>query len=361
MNSREIIKAIIKDKTCPERMGIYEHFWDDTQEAWEKEGLPKDIDLIEYFDYDINPLPGGFMNNDGIVRDPIIVEETDETIVKLNGWGARHRYWKHKAGTPEHIGFDMTTEKIWREKYREPLLELNPRRLGDIDAKRGDFARCMATDKFVVFTNVMIFEIMRVSMGDIVMLKSMYLNPRWILDFCDVVTDMQIRHYEFFFREVGIPDGVFLYEDMGYTRAPFISPQLHREMIVPYHRRMADFIHSYGIPFIMHSCGKIRPLLMGMVDSGIDCLQVLEAKAGQDVREFADAVGNRIAFMGNLNIVAFETNDRAKIDAEILPKLDGIREKRIPYVCHSDHSIPKTVKLETYKYVLKLFKKYGRY
>ncbi len=342
-------------------MGVYEHFWDDTQAEWEKQGLPEDVDLIEYFDYDIKPVDGAHFNGGAIVRDPITVEETDETIVMINGWGATLRYWKHKSGTPEHIAFDMTGEEIWREKYRPHLLDLDPKRFGDIDKLRKNFERCMATDKFVVFNNLMIFEIMRASMGDVIMLESMYLNPAWIHDFCNIITEMQIRHYEYLFKEVGVPDGIFMYEDMGYTQAPFISPELHRKMIVPYHRRTADFIHSHGIPFIMHSCGRIEPLLQGIVDSGVDCLQVLEAKAGQNVIEFAKQVDNKIAFMGNLNIIAFETNDRSKLEEEIVPKLEGIKKDRIPYVCHSDHSIPKTVKLDTYEYALELFEKHGRY
>jgi len=361
MNSREIINAIIKEKKCPERMGLYEHFWDDTRAEWEKQGLPKDTDFVEYFNYDIMPVPGAHLNLEAIVRDPITVEGTDETVVTINGWGAKLRYWKHKSGTPEHIAFDMTTEDIWREKYRPHLLEFNPDRFGDIEQLKGDYAKCKATDKFIVYNNLMIFEIMRASMGDIIMLGSMYLNPAWIHDFCDVITGAQIRHYDYLFNEVGVPDGMFMYEDMGFTQAPFISPELHREMIVPYHRRTADFIHSRGIPFIMHSCGKIEPLLQGIVDSGVDCLQVLEAKAGQDVIEFAKQVDNKIAFMGNLNIIPFETNDSSKLDEEIIPKLNGIKKNRIPYVFHSDHSIPKTVKLETYKYALELFEKHGKY
>ena len=30
----------------------------------------------------------------------------------------------------------------------------------------------------------------------------------------------------------------------------------------------------------MHSCGYVEPLLPGMIDAGIDCLQVIEVKAG---------------------------------------------------------------------------------
>ncbi|MFH1675612.1 MAG: uroporphyrinogen decarboxylase family protein, partial [bacterium] len=287
--------------------------------------------------------------------------ETDETVIKRNGWGALHRYWKHKSGTPEHIGFDMTGPEIWHEKYRDRLLGFNPRRLNDIEQLKINFRKCAESDKWTCYHGLLPVEIMRQSMGDVVMLESLYLNPDWIQDFCDVVTDMLITHYEYLLNEIGIPDGMFFYEDMGYTYGPIMSPDSYRELIAPYHKRFFDWVHSHGMPIVMHSCGKIRPFLQTIFETGADCLQVLEAKAGQHVVEMANFVDNKMAFMGNLNIVAIESNDRKTIDAEILPKLDAIRKNRIPYVFHSDHSIPKTVNLDTYRYVLELFKKYGYY
>ncbi len=129
--SREIINAIVRDKQCPHRMGMFEHFWGDTQPAWEKQGLPEGVNLQEYFDHDIRFIPGAKVRNETFPGQKIIVEETDETVVTINGWGAKLRHWKHKDGTPEHIDFDLTGEKIWREKYREPLLDLDLRRLGE--------------------------------------------------------------------------------------------------------------------------------------------------------------------------------------------------------------------------------------
>ena len=35
MTSREIAHTLIKHKTCPDRVGIFEEFWQDTQSAWE--------------------------------------------------------------------------------------------------------------------------------------------------------------------------------------------------------------------------------------------------------------------------------------------------------------------------------------
>jgi uroporphyrinogen decarboxylase len=361
MTSREIINSLVKDKICPERMGLFEHYWMDTQEEWEKQGLPKGINLDDYFNYDIRFVPGSWFDTYSFPNTRKIIEETEETIVYENGWGTRLREWKAKMGTPEHLGFDMIDRDIWNKKYRENLLSLDLNRFGNIEELKEKYRTLMATDKFVAYHNMFIFEIMRKSMGDVVMLESMYLDPDWIHDFCDVITNNMIMHLEYMFREIGVPDGMWLYEDMGYTQAPFISPKLYREMIYPYHKKMGDFIHSYNIPFIMHSCGKIESFVPDIAKAGIDCLQVLEAKAGQHVVKMAESVNNKMAFMGNLNIVAYETNNAQKIDDEIIPKMKAVKEKKIPYVFHSDHSIPKSVTLKTYEYVLELYKKYSSY
>jgi uroporphyrinogen-III decarboxylase len=93
----------------------------------------------------------------------------------------------------------------------------------------------------------------------------------------------------------------------------------------------------------------------------VDVLHPLEAKSGQHAAEFSDAVralGGEMAFAGNMDIRAFEANDPAVLEAEILPKLAAIRKKRIPYVFMSDHSIPRTVRLETYERALGFSREY---
>ena len=145
-------------------MGLYEHWWEDTQGAWESEGFPKGVDFVDYFNFDIRPITGCFNQTAAILDQWGVVEETDETIVSVNGWGAKLRHWKHKSGTPEHIGFELTNDEIWREKYRPHLLELDTRRFGDLETVKADFERYMASDKWCCYNNILITEIMRASL-----------------------------------------------------------------------------------------------------------------------------------------------------------------------------------------------------
>ena len=361
MTSREVIRAIVKDKECPERMGIMESFWPDLRSFWEKEGLPPRESLLDFLNLDIHPIGEEWVDTDASPGVRKRVEEDQATYVEEDGWGARRRYWKDKSGTPEHVSFSLTSEAVWREKYRDRFLSFDIKRFGDMERRKSEYRRLAATDRFRVYELMHIYEIMRRSMGDVVMLEAMCLSPGWITDFCTVITDSLIRNLQYEIEEIGLPDGIWFYEDLAYGELPFTSPRMYRELILPHHRRFVDFCHGYDLPVIMHSCGNIERLFPEILDTGIDCIQPMEAKTGLNVISLAESARRRIAYMGNLDIRAFETNDRAQLEAEIVPKLEAIQKKRIPYVFHSDHSIPGSVRLATYLQAQDVFRQYGRY
>ena len=79
------------------------------------------------------------------------------------------------------------------------------------------------------------------------------------------------------------------------------------------------------------------------------------------VLELADTYGNALSYMGNINVQVLNTNDKAKVRAEVQRKMGGMIERRMPYILHSDHSIPPDVRMETYRYMLELHAEHGAY
>ena len=110
----------------------------------------------------------------------------------------------------------------------------------------------------------------------------------------------------------------------------------------------------------MHSCGYVAPLLPYMIEAGINCLQVIEVKAGMDLIKLHEQFGDRIAFMGGIDVRALYTNDRAIIDRELESKIPIVKQG-YNFVLHSDHSIPKTVNFDTYRYFIERGLELGRY
>jgi uroporphyrinogen decarboxylase len=362
MTSRERVFALLNHE-IPDHMGLFEHFWPETLgQYWMHQGYPKDTAPEDLFDYDIR-FCAGWLNTEPFMNSYEVLEESEEWRITRDGRGASLKYWKNKSGTPEHIGFDCVTPEIWAKKFREPLLETNRERMGDPAQAKKQVEEVRKNGKFAMFGNLFVFELMRATIGDVNFLPALLLEPDWIRDFCQVYLDFYRNHYALLFSEAGTPDGIFLYEDWGYTNGLFCSPKALADLIMPYEKALVSFFKDYNLPVILHSCGDIRKAVPLIIEAGFDCLQPMEAKAGCDVVEFAKTYGSRLAYMGNINVVELGTGDKNRIKEEVVGKVKALNEMRIPYFFHSDHSIPPTVTYDSYRYALDLFhanKWYGK-
>ena len=129
---------------------------------------------------------------------------------------------------------------------------------------------------------------------------------------------------------------------------------------MPAHIETIAYAKAHGLPVIMHSCGYVEPLLPHMIEAGIDCLQVLEVKAGMDPVKLHRLYGDRICFMGGIDVRALYSNDRAVIDRELEAKVP-LMKQGYNFMLHSDHSIPSTVMYETYRYFIEKGLSLGQY
>jgi len=153
---------------------------------------------------------------------------------------------------------------------------------------------------------------------------------------------------------------VWFYEDMGFKGRPFMSPDMYREIVQPAHRATIDFAHARNLPVIMHSCGYVAPLVPGMIEAGVDCLQVIEVKAGMDLIQLYRDFGERLSFMGGIDVRVLYGNDREAVRRELESKIPVVKGN-FGYTLHSDHSIPNQVNYETYRYFVDLGLELGAY
>lgn len=354
MTKREIIKTLLA-KQIPDRVGLNESFWPYIiANAWKDQGDFQDADWVKRFNLDMRSIawfgaPGPRPDMAGVVA------ESDDWTVQRDAWGAAMKNWKRKAGTPEHVEFTMTSPEIWRRDFREAFNALPVRDHVDLEALKLRYKAAMAGEEFVTYSSLFVFEELRKIMGDVTMLESLLLEPEWIHDVCSLITNKYLEYYELVFSEVGLPDGIHIYDDLGYTRGPFASPACHRELIHPYHKKLFGFFKDCNLPVILHTCGDFRPHLDCIIESGADCIQAMEAKTGMNVVKLAEQYRDKLCFMGNIDIRVLESGDRARIREECLGKLNGMKNLRAPYVFMSDHSIPPSVKLSDYEYMLDLF------
>jgi len=360
MTSRERIARALRRQPV-DRIGAYESFWGDTLRKWRAEGhLGEDESPHDHFGLDLRTAGWLKMVADLDFEDEV-VEETDEHKLVRSGNGALLRWWKDKAGTPEHVDFLVKDRKSWEEHIRPHLTNSDTyRRRIDFEEYRNVKAKCERENLFFCWGGVNVFESIHPVCGHEYMLMGMALDPGWVRDMCDVYAELIVNLFEILFAEEGAPDGVYFYEDMGFKQKSFMSPAMYKEIVWPAHKRTFDYVHSLGLPVLVHSCGYVEPLVPGLIEAGMDCLQAMEVKAGMDLVRLKKTYGDRIALFGGLDVRTMVANDRDAIQAELDRKLPAAMEGG-GYILHSDHSIPDQVEYETYKFFLDRALEMGRY
>lgn len=82
-----------------------------------------------------------------------------------------------------------------------------------------------------------------------------------------------------------------------------ISPAQFKEFCVAYFRRFVEALRGRGPLIYLHVCGRSSHLFELMADTGVDCIEPLDAIAGVSVADAKGRVGDQVALMGGMNTV----------------------------------------------------------
>ena len=389
MTSREVVDNLLRGKKA-DRVGLVDGPWSDTIANWVRQGYPtrkvykeagedrwfsedgrweeaeisgeydEPLATWEHLGYDMAGV-GPWFDIMPLVDYEELLEETDAWTIKRNGAGAALKYWKHKSGTPEHMDFLMTDRAVWERDYRPHLLNLDPRRVKVAEIKKNmDDAR--KAHKWVHTGHMFVWECMRQSMGDYTMYQSLILDPDWIRDYAQVYLDLFKKHFTYLFEKAGLPDGIWIYEDLGYKNGLFASPKVLNELIFPSYKELVAFFHSYDLPVVLHTCGSTAQAIPLIIEAGFDALNPMERKAkDNDPFVFAEKYGDKLAFVGGLDARVFETNDKEIIRREVTTYIEGMKARGARLVFASDHSISTNTRYDSYLYALEVYREHMMY
>jgi uroporphyrinogen-III decarboxylase len=88
--------------------------------------------------------------------------------------------------------------------------------------------------------------------------------------------------------------------DFGTQSGPFIAPSAYRDLYMPFHRRVNDWIHARtGWKTFIHSCGSVAAFIPDFIEAGFDVLNPVQCSAAHmDPAELARRFGDRLTFWG---------------------------------------------------------------
>ncbi len=362
-----------------DQIPIYDRPWVASIERWHNEGLPVEVNPAEYFDYEIVTFGA-----DTTPMFPIeVVDEDEEYILRTTSFGGLRRDHKDYSSTPQIIDYPCKTQEDW-EKMKERLTPSRDRvdwegawLAGAADDQRGDESmlevgrtdrrlglpgceRAHDQGRFVLYATVFGYDKIQSYVASEQLLMAIATEPDWVRDMYETDATLDIQMYEVM-KEGGFRfDGAFIFCDLGYRNGLLFSPDHYDEQLRPTFQRLVDYFHGEGLPVVLHSCGCIKELIPRFIEDGLDCLQPLEQKAGMDLVELKREFGDKIAFMGGIDVRAMADPDPAVIEEEIRTKIPGAKQGG-GYIYHSDHSVPDNVSFAQYERVLDLVRQYGIY
>lgn len=352
MTSRERIRMVLEHKE-PDRVPIQDSPWGATINRWRKEGLSDDISVEDYFGYEM-----ASVGPDLSPRFPVkVLSRNEEYVVETTPFGGTRKNFRDYSTTPEIIDWPIKNKADW-EKIK-PRLEPDYTRV-DWVTSRINYEKARSEGKFITYGAAMGYDLLQSYLKTEELLIAMVTEPKWVREMIATNARLLIDMADMMIKKGLEFDGAFLCNDMGYRNASLFSPHTYREVLLETDRMMCDYFHRYNMPVFLHSCGNVKELIPHLIEAGFDCLQPLEVKAGMDLVELKKKFGDRLSFMGGIDVRKMALDDPIPIEEEIRTKFE-VAKKGGGYIYHSDHSVPKNISFQQYERVMELVKQYGQY
>ena len=185
--------------------------------------------------------------------------------------------------------------------------------------------RFAGSDGKYILTSIfmLLFERMHTLHGFQNTLADLYLERARIVKLADRIVEFDLGIIENIARRFpGQIHGLSFTDDWGTERASFVSPKLWDEFFKPRYKRLFDAMHAAGWHVWMHSCGKMDALIDGLIEAGVNVLNLQQPRVF-GLEAFGQRFAGRVCFESLCDIqhtLPFKNADDICAEAELLLK-----------------------------------------
>lgn len=128
----------------------------------------------------------------------------------------------------------------------------------------------------------------------------LYDEPELVQRICDEVGSRLLHYYEIALQydTVGL---ISSNDDWGFNTQTFLSPQMMRQYIFPWHQKIVDAVHKAGRPVFLHSCGNLEAVMEDIFAMGYDAKHSFEDNI-MPIEKVYETYHSRIALLGGLDM-----------------------------------------------------------
>ncbi len=216
---------------------------------------------------------GDFMPTLQFVMDPVFLRDRipQDGKIHQDSWGTSYVYLPTAPG-PHPVVNDQNAVikeiERWEEQLKVPTLENL-----DWSAAAQQASQVNREEYFcAIFCSGGLFERTHHLMGMQNALVNYMEYPEEMAGILRKIADFKIEYLKLAAKYLK-PDIVFFHDDWGTKQNVFLPPRVWRELIKPLHTEIVKTAHDCGILFMHHADCICQPLVLDMVEMGIDLWQ----------------------------------------------------------------------------------------
>jgi len=326
-------------------------------ERWYEQGLARDANLAEVFDYD--PPGNHALGQLGWCEaafapafEQKVVEDRGDYEVVQDHAGRHLLCFKGRRDgfMPEYLDHPVKNMKTWQENVKWRLDPTTPARFADLEPRMAQVKEQAACGVMIQQNLIGGYMYLRSLIGPADLPYKFYDEPELIRDCMKAwldLADAVIAHHQ----EHVTVDEIFFAEDICYNHGPLISPEMMRQFLLPYYQQLITNLRARQIDRVrrlhihVDTDGDARPVIPVYREIGMDVMSPFEVAAGCDVVE----IGKRhpdLAMFGGIDKRVLATT-KGEIDRHLEYILPAMRA-RGGYIPTCDHGVPAEVSLENY-------------
>jgi uroporphyrinogen decarboxylase len=314
---------------------------------WPTQAFPLDRDVRDFFGMDASQQ----VVDVNLLFDPVfevqVLNEDDHIFDYIDLDGVQRRFLKDEGTIPFAMKWPIVDGKSW-EKLKEERLNLKniatrfpPNWEEKVrEYNQRDYPLAVGGYPHGFFG----------TLSHLIGYENLFLwycdEPKLVHDILNTLTEVWIAVYSEVLARTSI-DHWHIWEDVSYGRGPMISLAMVREYMLPYIKRIGDFLKAHGVRHILldtdGDCNSVIPLF---IEAGVTGMYPFEVHCGMDIVKVRQQYP-RLQIMGGISKSEI-AKGRTRID-EILKPVEAVLETG-GYVPFADHFVPPDVSFENFSY-----------
>lgn len=171
-------------------------------------------------------------------------------------------------------------------------------------------------------------------------------NPELVTTVCEKIGSLQEQFFDHLL-ELDHLIAIWPGDDMGFRTSTLVSPIFLRKYILPWHKKITANGHAKGIPCFFHSCGNIESIMEDLIeDVQIDAKHSTEDTI-QPGSEFQQRYGNRIGFLGGVDMNVLASSQPDPLRAYVRKLIDDCAPKG-RFAIGAGNSVANYIPVENY-------------